>query len=320
MKKIIIVTGDPNSINSEIIYKSWSKIKPILKKRIYFVSNTLLLKKQFHKLKYNLKIKKVNGINDFSKNNELKVIDVKLNFTNPFKVKIVNSSKFIMKSLEIAHNFGKNKNVGGVINCAIDKKLLKNNYSGVTELLASMSRVRNNREVMLITNNKFSVSPITTHIKINDVSKNITKRKIINKILTINEWFKKIKKKKPFIGLLGLNPHNGEMRSNSEEKKIILPCIEKLQNNGIKISGPLISDTLFIKDYKKFDIIVGMYHDQVLTPFKTLFNFDAINVTLGLKYLRASPDHGPAKNLVLKKKANPISLIKCINFIDKNSR
>ena len=63
-----------------------------------------------------------------------------------------------------------------------------------------------------------------------------------------------------------------------------------------------------------------MYHDQVLTPFKTLFNFDAINVTLGLKYLRASPDHGPAKNLVLKKKANPISLIKCINFIDKNSR
>ena len=107
-------------------------------------------------------------------------------------------------------------------------------------------------------------------------------------------------RKKPFIGLLGLNPHNGEMRSNSEEK-IILPCIEKLQNNGIKISGPLISDTLFIKDYKKFDIIVGMYHDQVLTPFKTLFNFDAINVTLGLKYLRASPDHGPAKNLVLKK-------------------
>ena len=76
------------------------------------------------------------------------------------------------------------------------------------------------------------------------------------------------------------------MQINSEEKKIIIPSIRTLKKRGINLIGPLVSDTLFIEDFKKFDVIVGMYHDQVLTPFKTIFKFDAINITLGLKYLR----------------------------------
>ena len=107
------------------------------------------------------------------------------------------------------------------------------------------------------------------------------------------------------------------MQINSEEKKIIIPSIKILKKRGINLIGPLVSDTLFIEDFKKFDVIVGMYHDQVLTPFKTIFKFDAINITLGLKYLRVSPDHGVAKNLILKNKASPKSLIECINFINK---
>ena len=78
--------------------------------------------------------------------------------------------------------------------------------------------------------------------------------------------------------------------------------MKKLKKNITKIYGPLVSDTLFIKDYKNFDVIVGMYHDQVLTPFKTLYKFDAINITLGLKYLRVSPDHGVGKKLIGKKR------------------
>ena len=79
----------------------------------------------------------------------------------------------------------------------------------------------------------------------------------------------------------------------------------------------MVPDTIFMKDFKIFDIIIGMYHDQVLTPFKSLFKFDAINVTLGLKYLRASPDHGVAIDLINKNKASSLSLLKCINFINK---
>ena len=81
--------------------------------------------------------------------------------------------------------------------------------------------------------------------------------------------------------------------------------------------GPFSSDTFFINDYKKYDVVVGMFHDQVITPFKTLFGFNAINITLGLKYLRSSPDHGVAKNLIGKNKADWSSLHSCINYFDK---
>ena len=125
-------------------------------------------------------------------------------------------------------------------------------------------------------------------------------------------------KKKPKIGVLGLNPHNAEFRKNSEEKRIIFPSTLKLKKKGMNIKGPLVSDTIFMNDYKNFDVIVGMYHDQVLSPFKTLFKFDAINITLGLDYIRVSPDHGTARNLIGKNKANPLSLLKCIDFLAKN--
>ena len=102
------------------------------------------------------------------------------------------------------------KNVIGIINCAIDKKLLNNKGYGVTEFLASKCKVKKDTEVMLIKSKKLSVSPITTHLNLNNVSKKIFKQNIIKKINTIHNWFKKIYKRKPKIAVLGLNPHNSE--------------------------------------------------------------------------------------------------------------
>ena len=171
---------------------------------------------------------------------------------------------------------------------------------------------------MLIKNNKLAVSPITTHIDLKDVQKSVKKDLIVKKVKVINEWFVK-NYKKPKIGVLGLNPHNAELRKDSHEIKVIIPSISILQKANINISGPLVADTLFISEYKKFDVIIGMYHDQVLAPFKTLFKFNAINITLGLKYLRASPDHGVATKLIGKKKANYTSFLECLNFFNKLS-
>ena len=171
---------------------------------------------------------------------------------------------------------------------------------------------------MLIHNKYLSVCPITTHININKLSKNITKEKIINKVLTIDFNYRKIFKKKPRFGILGLNPHNAELKINSEEKRIIIPSVKILKKMKININGPIVPDTAFINKYKKYNIIIGMYHDQVLTPFKSLYKFNAINLTLGLKYLRVSPDHGVAKDIVKKKIASPDSLFECIKFIYKN--
>ena len=98
---------------------------------------------------------------------------------------------------------------------------------------------------------------------------------------------------------------------------MIIPAINKLKKIGLNLTGPFPADTLFINDYKNYDIIIGMYHDQVLTPLKTLFKFEAINITLGLKYNRVSPDHGVATNKILKKISNPTSLLKCFEYISK---
>ena len=319
-RKIIIFTGDPNSINSEIIHKTWNKLDKKLKKKIYFISNYNLIKSQFKKLKYNTKINKVENIFDQESNLNIKIIDVNLKFQNPFSVKKNIASKFIKNSLEVCHNLALKNYTQGFINCPIDKNLLNSRKKiGVTEYLASKCKIKNNKEAMLIYNQKFSVCPLTTHLDIKEISKKITPALIINKIKTLNQWYKKKLNKKPKIAVLGLNPHNAELRKNSEEKRIIIPAIKKLKKSGINIKGPFVSDTFFIDSFKKFDLLIGMYHDQVLTPFKSIYKFDAINITIGLKYIRTSPDHGTAKSMIGKNKANPNSLIKCIDFINKSS-
>ena len=313
-KKILIIGSDPNSVNSEIIYKSWKKLKLKEKNQIYLISNYELLVKQFKILNYPVELIKVKNINDDVETNKLKIINIDLKFNNPFKVPINSSSIFIKKSFDKAHKIALSGEVVGIINCPLNKKLLKKNQ-GVTEYLALKCGIKDNSEVMLIKNKNFAVSPITTHVNLKNVVKRINKNLIIKKINTINSWYKKYIKIKPKIGILGINPHNGEMRKNSEEISIILPAVKKLKKNGLNVFGPLVADTVFINDYIKYDIIVGMYHDQVLTPFKTIFKFDAINLTLGLKYLRLSPDHGVASNIVRKKMADETSLLKCIEFL-----
>ena len=317
MKKIILVAGDPNSINSEVIFKCWKKIDNSVKSKIYLIANYKLILKQFKKLKYSIKIIKVKNIHESDKNNKLKVIDIDLKFKNPFNVTSGVASKYIRKSLSFAHKLAVENSNSGIINCAINKKLLSKNNIGVTEFLAKKCNVKNNSEVMLIANEELSVSPITTHINIKQVSSKIKSVSIINKAKTIDLWFKKKFKRKPKIAILGLNPHNGEFKKKSEEIKTIIPSIMKLKKLGLKVKGPLVSDTVFINDYKSYDVIIGMFHDQVLTPFKALFKFNAINITLGLKYLRISPDHGTALDLIGKNKADPTSLLKCISYVNK---
>lgn len=316
-KKIIIISGDPNSINPEIIYKSWKKLNKITKKKIYIISNFRLLNDQFKSLKYKIKLKKVDNIKKDENEDSLKILDVDLNYKRLSSIKKNDISSYINNSLSLAHKLALKKDVIGIINCPISKIYLKK-FSGATEFFAKKCFVKNNSEVMLIKSKKFAVTPITTHIDIKKISKSIKQNLIINKIKTINNWYKSFLGIKPKLAVLGLNPHNAELRKDSEEIKIIIPAIKKLKKLSINLNGPIPADTMFINDYKKYDVVVGMFHDQVITPIKTLFKFDAINITLGLKYLRLSPDHGVAIDIIGKNKANPKSLIACINFIKKH--
>lgn len=318
-KSIAIIAGEPNSISSEIIFKSWLLKKKHRYKSLFIIGDIHLLNLQKKKLKYRIKLKKINSNFKLSdlKNDELPVYNVKSNQKKAFEKISNKSSKYIFDCFDKTIELIKNKKILGFINCPISKEFLfKNKYQGITEFLSKKFSKEGN-EVMLIYNKKLAVSPITTHISLNQVNKKISKKKIINKVKIINSFYKKFLNKKPSFAVLGLNPHNYSTSSNSEEKRIIIKAIQSLRKSKIKVSGPVPPDSSFV-NYKKnnFDVIVGMYHDQVLTPFKALYNYDAINITLGLPCIRVSPDHGIAENIVSKKIANPQSLIQAIKFFN----
>ena len=314
--KFAIIVGEPDSINVELIYKTWNKIDNNLKKNIFFIGNYNLINLQLKKIGVKTKTSKITNINNLKIiKNCLNIINIHLDFKHPFKIKDSHKSKYVLDCLDTADQLAKSSRICGFINCAIDKKIF-NNKMGVTEYLGNKNKIST---IMMIYNDKISVVPLTTHIDIKEVPKKLSKKLIEKKIIILNFEYFKIFKKKPKILILGLNPHNAEFRKNSEEVKYIIPAINYLKKRKINIAGPFPADTAFFNsENKKNSVIVGMYHDQVLAPFKAIYGFNAVNVTLGLSYLRASPDHGTAKNIVGLNKANPESLIKAILFFKKN--
>ena len=319
-KVIVVIIGEPNSIFPEILFKVWKNRKKYKFCPFIVIGNINLLKKQIKFLKYNVKIKEITksfSNSEIKNTNFIPVINVKYNQDKPFKKITSKSNKFIFESFGIALELLKKKKVFGLINGPIAKEtLLKNKFNGITEYLSYKSK-RLNKEVMLIFNSKISVAPMTTHIPIFKVAKSLKTKNIIYKINLINTFYKKYFKKKILVGVTGLNPHCYSSYSKNEEKNIIIPAIKKLKKK-IKIIGPIAADTVFLKkNINKFDVVIGMYHDQVLTPIKTIFGQNAINVTLGLPFLRVSPDHGVGIDIVGKKLANPNSLIECLNFFKK---
>ena len=238
---------------------------------------------------------------------------------NKFKrplILIVNEKILSEQMRALKYNFKNNKInlINGPIN---KKKILKQRFLGITEYLDFKTKSKG-KTVMLIYNKSLSVSPLTTHLPLKKVYRYISKKKIINHVQQISNFYRKKFNILPKIGITGLNPHCESNFHKSEEEKIIMPAIKYLSKKKFKVSGPYAADTIFLRDkFKKFDVIIGMYHDQVLAPIKSIFGFKAINITLGLPFLRISPDHGPNSEMFLKNESNPDSLIEAIKFLDR---
>ena len=313
-KPIIIVAGEPYSIFFEILFKSIKKVD----NSIILIASKKLLLKQMKQLNYKFQINSINkdklNLGDLKKK-YINLIDVNFEFIKTFD-KISNKSNiYINECFKIALNLLRTNQYSGMINGPISKKnFLKGKYLGITEYLGSKTKSKTS---MLIYNKELSVCPITTHLALKDVCKNISKKKIIDQVILIQKFYKKRFKKKARIAITGLNPHCESFSKNNEEEKFIIPAIKFLKKKGFNVNGPFPADTIFMKDQIKiYDVVVGMYHDQVLTPVKTLFNFDAINITLGLPFLRITPDHGPNSKMLGKNKSNPQSLIQALRFLD----
>ena len=307
-KPILIIPGEKKSIFFEIFFKSI--------KSLTFVCPLILI---YDKRKVYQESKKYN----FRKKIEL------INYGEIFKKKLLNKRIYLI-DIEYRNSLNYNQNCFSVafkliknglsyklINGPINKsKTLKKKYLGVTEYIAD--NFKQKKFAMLIYNKRLSVCPITTHLPLSLVSKKITKKSIIEKVEIINNFYKKSLGFNPKMAIVGLNPHCESILKFNEDEKIVKKTVKILKKKKINIKGPFPSDTIFLSNNrKKFDVILGMYHDQVLGPMKTLFEYDAINITLGLPFLRVSPDHGPNEKMVGKNRSNPISLINAIKFLDK---
>ncbi|MBI1884422.1 MAG: 4-hydroxythreonine-4-phosphate dehydrogenase PdxA [Chlamydiae bacterium] len=185
-------------------------------------------------------------------------------------------------------------------------------FLGHTEFLADLTQTRS--VVMMMASPRLKVALVTTHVPLKEVSKNVTREKIFNVISIFHEALESAGLKKPKIGVCALNPHGGE-DGGEEEKKKIGPAVRLAQKKGMNVEGPFSADTLFYKAWQgKYDGVVSMYHDQGLAPLKMMAFDEAVNVTLGLPFVRTSPDHGTAYPIAGRGIASPESMVSAIQM------
>jgi 4-hydroxythreonine-4-phosphate dehydrogenase len=314
-KPIIIVAGEPNSIFFELFFKV---IKKKIRSPIILIASKKLIIKQAKILKKKIDFSVTNEfeIVKKSKLKKINLIDVDFKQSSGFSKISDKSNQYIENCFDIAIKLLKKNISNKFINGPVSKKnFLKKRFNGITEYLAHKTNTK--KFAMIIYNKDLSVCPLTTHLPIKYVNKKINKLEIFNKVKLIHSFWEREFGKQIKIGVTGLNPHCESIDIFNEDEKIILPAIKKLKKLKYNIEGPLAADTIFLKNNrKKFDLIIGMYHDQVLTPIKTLFEYDAINVTIGLPFIRVSPDHGPNESMLGKNRSNYLSLLNSIKFLD----
>ena len=322
-KKIILISaGDPSSIASELTIKALQSGKIIDDILPIIVTDSSLIENHKNIIEDNWKINEIKDQNNFLdyKKNNFNIIPMKIEN----KVKLGNPSvkncEFIKSSIIKCIELENRTIASAIVTNPINKNIMYQagfNYAGHTEFLATFSK-KNIQPVMMLVSEYLKTIPLTIHVPIKDVPNLITRELIVSTVKITSNYLKKyFGINKPRIVITGLNPHSGENGEiGLEEQKIIIPCINDIKNNSsILLNGPLSADTIFSYQQRQtYDVAICMYHDQALIPIKTLDFNNAVNVTLGLDFIRTSPDHGTGFDIAGKDKANPGSLISAINL------
>ncbi|HVM62019.1 MAG TPA: 4-hydroxythreonine-4-phosphate dehydrogenase PdxA [Verrucomicrobiae bacterium] len=193
-------------------------------------------------------------------------------------------------------------------------------FVGQTELLAHLSRTK--RFAMMLAGGPLRVALVTIHEPLRKVPKLIRPGKIVDVIELSNEICRRLGIRRPRIAVAGLNPHAGEGGLlGDEDRRVIAPAVKRAARRGIVVSGPHSADTLFYRAaHGQFDAVVAMYHDQGLGPLKLIAFDNGVNLTLGLPFVRTSPDHGTAPDIAGKGIARPGGMIAAINMAAKLAR
>lgn len=321
-KPVIGITiGDFNGIGPELILKTFSNelifnyCTPVVYGNTYVLNFYADL----------LGMPQLN-LNKVRKQSDLKLDAINIRTCSTDRIDITpgepssQAGKFAYDALQLAISDVKEGIISDIITCPIDKKTATEGglaFNGHTQYFADIfeSDVQ-----MILMNDELRVSMVTGHTPLQDVPNNITTESILEHIQSMHENLKAdFAIQKPKIAVLGFNPHSGDDGLiGHEEKEIIMPAIQQAQELGILAIGPYAPDGFFgSKSIKNFDCVIGMYHDQVLIPFKQIAFSDGINYTAGLPIVRTSPDHGTAYDIAGKGVADSSSFINALYLIKK---
>ncbi len=320
-RKIVITTGEPAGIGADICLTLPStNFQSSQNCELYIIVDPKIIYKRAQLLNINVELVVHHNTDSFSENydsTKLNIIPMTLKgHCQAGKLNPENSA-YVLQMLDLASDLCLQRKVDAMVTGPVQKSIINEagfTFTGHTEYLAEKS---SSTPVMMLATKTLRVALATTHLPLKNVSKAITKKALAQTIQILNDFLKQqVAIAQPRILICGLNPHAGENGTlGDEEINIITPVIEELKQQGIQLTGPLPADTLFTEKYlSQADAVLAMYHDQGLPVLKYSGFGKAVNVTLGLPFVRTSVDHGTALDLAATGKASNSSLIEAISM------
>ncbi len=320
-KTVVISMGDPAGIGPEVTLKALKKLKHAKARTFIVVGDYEIFQKTAKILRINIS-SFYSKASQYCKTKSPGIYFVDLKNVNLKNFRFGKSNKATgassMEYLKAACDIVKMQAGCALVTAPINKSSINKagfNFPGHTEYLRSLTKNKN--VTMMLAGGPLKLSLVSRHVAFRDVPRYITKKRIIETIENTNLALKKyFKIKNPKIGIASLNPHAGDDGLfGKEERRVIKPAVDYLKRKIKGLVGPEASDTLFYKAFTgKLDAIVCMYHDQGLIPLKMIAFETGVNLTIGLPFMRTSPDHGTAFDIAGKGKANPSSMIEAIKL------
>ena len=314
-KPLAITCGEPAGIGTELAIKAWRKLRDEL--TFFWMGDPAHLPEGtvYKTIQAPLDAKNVMPV-------ALPVLPFKFPKPVHFGQPNPQNAKKIIEVLFKAVEMSQKNQIKALCSMPINKQVLQDGadfeYPGHTEFFAAISGSK--RSVMMLVCPELKVVPVTIHVPLSQVAKklNAVDLEEIIKVThrALRDYFHI---QEPKIAVAGLNPHAGEnSKFGHEEETLIKPVIKKLEKEGFLVTGPQSADSMFHKNAREqYDVAIAMYHDQALIPIKTLDFDKAVNLTLGLNFIRTSPDHGTAFDIAGHGKANPNSTIEAIRLANR---